>query len=536
MVKIPQCRYHFGSETSDIAFIAEAPGSAEMRADKPLVGISGMEFERLIHSAGIARAACFTGNVCRNQIEGGNEILKANKLTEKGADEVRVFHERARHLKPKVLVPMGNISLFACTGLSGITKYRGSPLPCSIEGMEHVKVIPTYHPSHIIRGNDLARHIVRSDLVKARRHVEHPETVRKSRELITDPSFDTCFDYLNECGKAGEYAADVEVYNHQISCMSFSHHPDHAISIPFYDSRTSDRHAWTDSQETALWTAIAELAYNPDLAVVGQNFIFDMFILLRNNNIWYKNKVEDLMVAHSLLFPDMPKGLDFILSIHTDEPYYKDDRKLWNKLDVAQEEFWVYSAKDAACTLEAWWEIKDDLNDGYLHTYHETIELYEILLYMMLRGVRVNRKELHRVREETDVKIQEVLRKLAEISEYEFNPFSSKQCIGYFYGTKGIPPYTNRKTGSVTTDEEALERMRKRFGLPEIALVQQARSLQKFRTAYMSVETDPDGRIRCQYNPRGTRFSRLSSSQTIFGTGMNMQNQHPHFKRFIEAG
>jgi hypothetical protein len=50
------------------------------------------------------------------------------------------------------------------------------------------------------------------------------------------------------------------------------------------------------------------------------------------------------------------------------------------------------------------------------------------------------------------------------------------------------------------------------------------------------VAFDADGRLRCSWNPRGTKFGRLSSSQTIFGTGMNLQNLSPKFKGFIVAG
>lgn len=47
------------------------------------------------------------------------------------------------------------------------------------------------------------------------------------------------------------------------------------------------------------------------------------------------------------------------------------------------------------------------------------------------------------------------------------------------------------------------------------------------------MEFDDDGRMRGSYNPRGTKFGRLSSSKTIFGTGMNFQNLPQAFKKFL---
>jgi DNA polymerase-1 len=41
--------------------------------------------------------------------------------------------------------------------------------------------------------------------------------------------------------------------------------------------------------------------------------------------------------------------------------------------------------------------------------------------------------------------------------------------------------------------------------------------------------------MRGSYNPRGTKFGRLSSSKTIFGTGTNFQNLPQEFKKFLVA-
>ncbi len=51
----------------------------------------------------------------------------------------------------------------------------------------------------------------------------------------------------------------------------------------------------------------------------------------------------------------------------------------------------------------------------------------------------------------------------------------------------------------------------------------------------MDIEFDQDGRMRCSYNPRGSKFGRLSSSKTIFGTGTNQQNLPQEFKKFLVA-
>jgi DNA polymerase I-like protein with 3'-5' exonuclease and polymerase domains len=63
--------------------------------------------------------------------------------------------------------------------------------------------------------------------------------------------------------------------------------------------------------------------------------------------------------------------------------------------------------------------------------------------------------------------------------------------------------------------------------------MQDVRTLNKLGSGYLDVQLDPDERLRCSYNPRGTKFGRLSSSETVMGTGLNMQNLDPSFKAFI---
>ncbi len=105
---------------------------------------------------------------------------------------------------------------------------------------------------------------------------------------------------------------------------------------------------------------------------------------------------------------------------------------------------------------------------------------------------------------------------------YELNPMSPDQLVKYFYIDKGLPVYKTK--GKVTTDEKAMVRINRR-GYKEAGLVLQIRRLTKRRSTYLSLDkVDRDGRIRCSYNPVGTRFSRLSSGKSIFGTGTNMQN------------
>jgi DNA polymerase I-like protein with 3'-5' exonuclease and polymerase domains len=154
---------------------------------------------------------------------------------------------------------------------------------------------------------------------------------------------------------------------------------------------------------------------------------------------------------------------------------------------------------------------------------------------MMTRGIAVDVDRLKETKIDVQKKIKEREDELEKVADYPFNPASPKQCQEYFYSHKGHKPYVSRSTGRPTTDDKAMSRIFRRFRYPEAKLVQELRSLNKLSGTYLEVEYDKDERVRCSYNPRGTTTGRLSSSKTIFGTGMNLQNLHPEFKGFLVA-
>jgi len=205
---------------------------------------------------------------------------------------------------------------------------------------------------------------------------------------------------------------------------------------------------------------------------------------------------------------------------------------------MANDTFLEYNATDAACTLECRNRFWPDLSQGYQPAYDMTVRILPVLQFMMQRGIKVN----HSLMEETkrDIKTAQA-DKQAELNQLCGRPLnvnSPKECQAYFYIERGIPPYHNAE-GGITVDDLALQRMARgtstRKGLREAKLVQDIRGLIKLYSTYLDIQFDPDERLRCSYNPRGTKFGRLSSSSTIFGTGTNLQNLPQEFKKFLVA-
>lgn len=207
-------------------------------------------------------------------------------------------------------------------------------------------------------------------------------------------------------------------------------------------------------------------------------------------------------------------------------------------MNVMSEQFLQYNVLDSCCTLQARNEFWDELKDGYMPAYQMTMRMLEPLIFMQTRGLKVDLPIL----EVTKVEIEKALaakeEELNKVVGRPLNANSPQQVAQYFYIEKGIPPYLNSE-GGVTTDDGALQRLAKptakRKGFREAKLIQEIRGYVKLKSSYLEVVVDADGRLRCSWNPRGTKFGRLSSSETVFGTGLNLQNLHPLFKKFIRA-
>lgn len=202
----------------------------------------------------------------------------------------------------------------------------------------------------------------------------------------------------------------------------------------------------------------------------------------------------------------------------------------------------IYNGYDVINTLDAWDNSVHLMDEDYKYTYDFTMKLYEPLMFMMTRGVRVDFDQLNKVKEDVQDRTRQKQAELNELAGRELNANSPKQLREYFYVEKGIKPYTKRNAkgeSSITLDDKALQRIARgtatRGGYPEAALIQEIRGLIKLYGTYLDINFDEDRRFRCSYNPRGTKFGRLSSSKTILETGMNMQNLPASVKHFLVA-
>ena len=158
---------------NSIVLVGEAPGAEEARLGRPFVGRSGQLLDKMLEQAQIDREQCLIANVFRFQPP-ANKVdhffISRSKAAAQGLDLAENygkfgstycradFASEIDHLrgmltaqKPRIIMALGRTPFWALTGENGLLSKVGQPLPCRL--FPSVQVIPTYHPSFILRGN-----------------------------------------------------------------------------------------------------------------------------------------------------------------------------------------------------------------------------------------------------------------------------------------------------------------------------------------------------------------------------------------------
>jgi len=380
------------------------------------------------------------------------------------------------------------------------------------------------------------------DLIRGKVESQFREIRRLPRTVITRPNFNQSISYLNECYSSGlsgkTVDIDIEVINGEVDCFSISTDQQYSVSIPFRDSRGD---YFTPEQEYDIMLALAKIIQDPNISKRGANFIFDTQFLFHKYGIRPRGELHCTQIAQKIAYPDFPAGLAFVTTMWTDIPYYKEDGKQWMKVGAGSwEEWWNYNGMDTIATNDAHpKQIKELIKQQNLETYDRQRKLIKPLIYMAERGIKIDVEGIMKCKEEEQAKLDSLAEDLYREVGYEINYNSPAQLMNYFYKDLGIKPYKKKTTKggySETSDVDALKRIFRRGikGSEAARIMLDIRSLSKRISTYLNIgKVDPDGRYRSSYKPVGAETGRLSSGETIFGTGGNQQNWPHDLLRFF---
>jgi len=536
-----------GNPDAELAGCGEQPGTDEIRArpPKPFVGPAGRALDECLQMTKIVRRDIYLTNVIKDldaPLKHYINIDTRGKATIH-PDGYQYIHELGEELKKlpnlKCIVAFGNIALLALTNRVGITKWRGSVLESTI--VPGLKVVPTFHPATIIppKFNYLNKPLICEDLLKANYESGFSDIVRQPREITVKPSFDESIDVLNYCYEAGVrgqiIGIDIEVIGGELDCISFAWSFDQAISIPF---RGPKGEYFNIEQELEIMLLIAKIIQEPRITKAGANFIFDTQFLFHKYGIVPRGILHCTQIAQKISYPDFAAGLDFVTSMHTDVPYYKADGKQWMKMQTGSwEQWWNYNGMDSIIPVEAIPKQLETLRrQQNIETYERQRKLIYPLIYMSERGIKVDVQGMSKYRDEQQARLDQLSDRLNEVVGYEINYDSPKQLMNYFYTELKNQPYKKRNAKGQyvnTIDVDALKRL-SRKGIEAAQIMLDIRGLTKRISTYLNIgKVDKDGRYRSSYKPVGAETGRLSSGETIFGTGGNQQNWPHDLLRFF---
>lgn len=538
-----------GPPEAKLAGCGEQPGYQEVRArpPHPFIGPAGQGLDECLAMVKIPRREIYLTNVIKDlDAPLAHYINLATRgkwtVSAEGHQYIKELGDELRQLNLNCIIAFGNIALLALCNRVGITKWRGSVLDSTL--VPGLKVIPTFHPATFIppKFNFLNKPLICEDLMRAKYESEFKEIRRLGRTVYTRPDFNQAINTLRNCYRVGRLGqiigVDIEVINREVDCIGVSWSSTESICIPF---RYSSGDYFTVEEELAIMRAVAYIIQDEDIQKAGATFIFDTQFLLHKYGIQPRGSLHCTQIAQKISYPDFPAGLDAVTTMHTDIPYYKADGKQWIKMGLGTwEQWWNYNGIDALVPVDAIPKQIEVLKKQHNEeTYNRQRKLIKPLLYMGERGIRVDVSgmmdyeiEQRKILDELEIQLK------SEVGR-DINYNSPKQLMDYFYKELGNKAYKKKNaTGQYndSIDVDALKRLFRQEGKASEAarIMLDIRGLSKRISTYLNIgKVDKDGRYRSSYKPVGADTGRLSSGETIFGTGGNQQNWPHDLLRFF---
>jgi DNA polymerase-1 len=508
-----------GPVTADIMLLGEAPGEMEDRTGVPFKGRAGNTLNTLLSQAGIIRSQCLIANVARERPP-KNDIKhyfidKGCKVpTPRMLEYIALLQKEIETYKPNVVVPLGNTALWALTGRKGIKHARGSVTTSTL--VPGQKLLPTYHPQAVGYDWSLATTVV-MDFKKALYHSRFPEIPEDKRQLIIDPTkahfIELCTQLLDE---KEPVAVDIESWGH-INRIGFSNSTSWAFTLGILKGIIPQ---WPEKDELEIWEWIARVI--SELPVIYHNAVFDLPVLFLRNGIPTPSLYMDTLVAAHILWPELPKSLEYVTSILLDVPAWK------HLSETAPGEYNALDALNTKCIAPIMENLlkKRDLWE----VFQREMSWVEPASMLQLQGLYVNIEKKDELVSTAKEKLKKVDAELLKLVGKEVNYNSPPQVKNLLYIDLELPPqYKRRKSiheeKKITTGEDALKKLARRHEVPQLII--ERRKASKLISTFLDISTSPESRVHSSYNVTGTGFGgRWSSSKSIilpYGPG-NLQN------------
>ena len=267
---------------------------------------------------------------------------------------------------------------------------------------------------------------------------------------------------------------------------------------------------------------------NPKSLKIGQNIKFDILVV-RKYGIRIAGPLFDTMIAHYLLNPELRHGMDYLAetylkykTVRIEELIGPRERKQLTMRDVPVVQVAEYAAEDADITLKLKNYFTPCLEKEGLESLFYDIEmpLIYVLAEMEYTGVTLDTVALKQSSEELTTALKKLEKEIYELAGMKFNINSARQVGEVLFDHLKIEEKARKtKTGSYSTSEEILEKMRSKH--PVVGKLLEYRGLKKLLSTYIDALPElinPEtGKIHTSYNQAVT-------STGLSSTNPNLQN------------
>ncbi|MBP7183924.1 MAG: DNA polymerase I [Saprospiraceae bacterium] len=306
----------------------------------------------------------------------------------------------------------------------------------------------------------------------------------------------------------------------EIVGISFAWEKSIAYYVPLPEQR---------SESTDILMLFKDIFNNSSIKKIGQNIKYDI-IILSNYGIDVKGNIEDTMMMHYLLEPDLRHGMDYMAQtllgyspVPIENLIGKKGKNQKSMRDVPIKDVTEYAAEDADITLQLYHELATKLKDNSVENLYQTIEtpLIYVLADMESAGVRIDANYLSDFSRTLAQSLWESEQKIYEAAGTPFNISSPKQ-VGeiLFEHLKINYRWKKTSTGQYSTDEEIMTELALENEI--VAQILHFRGLSKLKSTYVDalpkMINPKTNRVHTSYNQALALTGRLSSQNP------NLQN------------
>lgn len=254
-----------------------------------------------------------------------------------------------------------------------------------------------------------------------------------------------------------------------------------------------------------------------------------LYLGLHSLGLSLPTNMEDIMIAHYLLMPDMSHHL-----IGLAGRYLKQELLSFEELIAPQKASKLnpelinvdrlkdYTASRAVATRGLYHSFVPELEKREQYQLFLDLEmpLMPILAEMELDGICIDKKELQRQGDAMELDLNAIEKEIHTLVGHPFNVNSPKQVGEVLFEELGLDAKAKKtKSGTYTTSEEVLEKYRDKH--PVIAKILEYRAYRKLLSTYILALpelADSNDRVHTSFNQAVAATGRLSS------TNPNIQN------------